>query len=298
MWVEKAAHKKRGRRSMAVPLWVLGISIAISAAAVLLARTLIDDRDSNHFTEVTENALELIQSRITQRVSLLTSAAAYVATDPAIQSKQFDDFLALAASGQEKANLGGIGYAAHIQKAQMPALVKKAHEDGLPDFKIGPFTKSDQLDVVLFREPLDGSAARPPGFNMDSDPARVRAMGAAAASGQPAATDRTYLIKDLPKKLPAFLIFAPVLSDSKAGSAKTATGFVFSAIRARDLFSKIPEDECFFQLYAADFPDPNNLLVDGSHTVSANYHPYYQGTKHFRVLNRDWFIVFYSAPQV
>ncbi len=231
---------KRNRPPL-LPLVVLLVGLlATIAAASLLARAEAD-RHQARFDQLASGAVQAIEARMLAQLTLLRGAAGLFNASDEVEREDFRAYVARLRLERNYPGVLGIGYSVYARDADaMQAVVTAARGSGLPGFTHRPPGPRQDYSAILYIEPMNRLNAAALGFDMLSEGTRRAAMEAAVRSGAAHMSGRVRLVQEIDVvKQPGFLIYLPLYRGGDVANSRNLYGWVYSPLRAHDLFSAI-----------------------------------------------------------
>jgi two-component system, OmpR family, sensor kinase len=294
-----------------VPLAVLVVSLALTAAIIGWMARLHATRAEARFANAVESATDRIVSRLEIYESMLRSGAGLFAAlggkAEALTATSFHRFVEQLDVGRRYPGVQGIGFTQHVRASQIPELVSRMQQEGFPDFRVWPQGPRDDYHSILYLEPLDARNRAAIGYDMMTQPTRAAAMAEARDTGQPVLSGRVTLVQEIsgPKQA-GFLIYHPVyrggiVPGTLAERREKLEGFIYAPFRADDLFRGIFGSEThprvLFQVYDGTTISPDALLHDSrGRSLEASATSSRATTVSVNVSGRPWTIAFQAAP--
>jgi len=286
-------------------LVLLVLAAATGFGTVFVAQTL-RARDQLRFTGATQDFRLALQARIDTYVALLRAGSALFAANDVVTRNEFHAFIDHLDLPARFPGIQGIGFAAAVPRADVPALVADMRQQGVDDFHVWPFDpRREFYTSIVFLEPLDLRNRAALGFDMFSEPTRRAAMERARDTGAPAASGKVTLKQEIdPEHLQAgFLIYFPVY---RAGAtpptpdtrAAALQGFVYAPFRAGDLLGTLlgtADRVLAVRIFDGPAASPDRLFYDSAPTddlVRTRFH----STVQFPVAGRPWTVQVLGRP--
>jgi len=230
------------------------IFIILTATALATASALwrsAEDRDRARFEAESQVAAAAISERMERQITLLRGAAGLFAANETVTARGFGIFVDRLGLGSRGSGMLGIGYSPRLLgPAERDALVASTRETAASGFTIRPDGDRPLYQPELFLAPLDRRNRNALGFDMWTEASRRAAMARARDSGEAAATGLTRLVPQADgSSQTGFLIYLPVYRGGRvpvtvAGRDRALQGFVYSPLRAPDLFASVfPPDD-------------------------------------------------------
>ena len=267
--------------------------IAFSAAIALaftgwigLERSRVDESRAQ-FERRTETAEGAMRTRLAAYEQVLRSAAARIASEPAITPGEWHDFIEQLQLGERFPGIQSIAYARRLKG------------DGFPTvFAEPPSTRNANLiGYDPYRDPVRRSAME-----------RARDTGELSISGKVtfAGSSRAGMIENVP----GFVMAAPVFRRDVQripASQRDAelSGHVLGTFRMQDLMRGILDDGVLQVLDMKVYDEPNtsegNLLIDTRtawRASASSEPPVFARRAHVALQGRTWTVEFLSRPEV
>jgi PAS domain S-box-containing protein len=291
-----------------LPLSVLGVALVVTLIATYYVRASIETRDALRFSNQVLTTRQAIYARMETQIALLRAGAAYMSASESVSRESFRQFVDRLELRRRYPGIQGIGFSLRIDSTGLDSLTRAVRAQGFADFTYHRFgTAGRELHTIVFLEPEDRRNRAAMGFDMYSEPTRRRAMELARDSGTATVTRRVRLRQEIDQDVQhGFLIYVPVYSGGEIPPTLEARrlrlrGFVYSPLRADDLFEQIAElgnpARADVHVYAADEPGDSSLLFDsrGGHSPEG-VEPRYVDTVGLDVAGRRWSLVVASRP--
>ena len=289
-----------------IPLLVLAASLLLTAGAGFFAARLETARHEAAFATAVQSTRDRIEHRLELKASILQGAGALFASSGEVTREEFRSYVRHFAASENYPGVQGVGFARRVTPANVGALERGMHAQGVPGFRVWPMSERPNLYPIVYLEPLDARNRAALGFDMFTEPVRAAAMAAARDSGMPMLSGRVRLVQEIDHDVqPGFLIYEPVYehgtSPSTVEARQTAlVGWVYSPFRARDLFTGIfgseTEPRVAFQVYDGATVAPEYLLYDSRRPPRALDASALRDTVTLPVFGRTWTLAFAARP--
>jgi len=257
-----------------VPYAVLAVGLLSTATSAWLLDREARERDAIRL----ESAVVRIQNSLTTRIetytALLRAAAGLFAASERVKLQEFRGFVEHLDLRAKYPGIQGIGFAARIPAAQLPATLATLRAEGVTLTRVWPDDPRDFYYPIVYLEPLDRRNRAAVGYDMFTESIRCTAMERAARDGVAATSGRVTLVQEIdPEKQAGFLIYFPVYSsgavpETEAERLRRLRGFVYSPFRAGDFLetvASVGEAEVSLRIYDGPAPTPGHLLHDSQH---------------------------------
>ena len=234
-------------RRWLLPALVLAIGLVGSLLAALLLARAEQDRRQARFEGMASGAVAAIESRMFAQHTLLRGAAGFFHASDSVSRRDYHDYVSRLRLEENYPGVLGIGYAAYApDRPSLDRLIASSRAPGDPPFQAWPGGVRPGYSAVLFLEPMHRLNRAALGFDMLSEATRRSAMIDAANAGRGRVSGRLRLVQEIdPVKQPGFLIYAPVYDEPAGGaerSPRPLAGWIYSPVRAHDLFGAIFEE--------------------------------------------------------
>ena len=170
----------------ALPLGVLGLGLAVTAAAALWLSDQTQKAAQQDFERHADRVAADIASRLGQPLGGLRGAAGVYAANRRLDRPAFEDFVGSLDLKRDFPGVRGFGLIERVPASQVDAFVVAQRREGEARFAIhpGPASVSDDRYVVRFIEPANRNLPEL-GLDMATQPLRKAAVEQAVASGEP-----------------------------------------------------------------------------------------------------------------
>ena len=233
-------------RHAALPALIFIVVTLVAVGAAFALWRSAEGRDRVRFDAESRVASVAVHERMERQIALLRGAAGLFAASDSVEAGDFDAYVERINLQSRYPGVLGIGYAPHLNRpAERDAFVTGVRRTAASDFRIWPAGERRNYNPIVYLSPLDRRNQAAIGFDMLTDPTRRAAMLRARDEGEPAASGRVLLVQEIEaEKQPGFLVYLPVYSGGRVpvtafGRVRTLAGFVFSPLRARDLWDSV-----------------------------------------------------------
>jgi PAS domain S-box-containing protein len=252
------------------------IVLLLTILTFLGLRRWTEEKRKNLFQIRTSQATEKVVSRVNDYIQILKAGKAMFVVKDTVTRQDWKFFYIISEVEKNYPGIQAIGYTPFIRnEAQMKAFQAKMAKEGVLKLRGNPEWKGEQHTPIMYLEPDNWRNRRALGFDMFSESVRRHAMETARDSAEATLSGVLTLVQETQKDVQeGVLLYLPVYQSNKTGSlAKPADlirGFVYSAFRARDLFSGI---------LSGSFNDLNITVsgIDGN----GNLRVLYSGSKEY-----------------
>ena len=279
------------RYPRALPITIFLVIAAITAIGVWSIERAEGEARLAALEQVAGEAAGALERRSNANAAYLRSGAALFTTQDEVPAELFRTFVGQLRLDANFRGAEGIGWAARVDRADIPDFQQRMRENGFPNFTVSPLPRTDQAYAVPVTtlQPLTDRNRRAVGFNMFSESTRREAMLEAEESARPTASGRVVLVQEgEATTAPGFLVYMPVYEFAEDG-ARDLAGYVYSPFNAQDFLESALEGE---------FPNKAQLRVyDGEVTASRLIAELAAGeaggerlTRTVNIANRDWIL--------
>ncbi|AKM11431.1 histidine kinase [Croceicoccus naphthovorans] len=252
----------------ALPIGIFVAIAALTAVGVWAIEKSQTQARVNELQQIATAASSALERRANANTAYLRAGAALLATQPEISAPMFQTFVGQLRLDANFRGAEGIGWAARVDSAEIPAFEARMREIGADSFTVHPLPRSDQAYAVpvTFLQPLTERNRRALGFNMFSERIRRAAMLEAERQSRPTASGKVVLVQEGQEEaMPGFLSYMPVFEVNAADGTRRLKGYVYSPFNAQDFLESALEGElpnrAHIQLYDGDI-QPDNLLAE------------------------------------
>ncbi|HVS00906.1 MAG TPA: CHASE domain-containing protein, partial [Thermoanaerobaculia bacterium] len=306
MNTDSRTQAPRPRRSW-IPLFVLGVSLALTFAATYYVAVTAQARDWLRFLNAIQRTQVSVENRMDTYTVLIRATSGLFASDDTVGREQFRTFLSPIDLRQRYPGMQGIGFAQRVRRAEREAFTEVVR--GVDrTFRISPEGDRPEYFPILYLEPGDTANRQALGYDMFSEPARRAAMERARDTGRPAASGKVTLLQGAgrEKKQAGFLIYIPIYRrgsrpETVADRRDALEGFVYAPFRAEDLLTGIfgagVAPTVAFQVFAGRDTSPENLLFRSDPPVEElGDRPSFTATRFFDLAGQPWTLSYRTLP--
>ncbi len=285
---------------------VLAVSLLLTAGASFYVMRTSDAKDRLRFQNRTERLADALSDGMDTYVALLRGVAGFYAADPDASRQAFFKYVERLDPLRRYPGLRGIGFALRSTPGEDEPLAALMRDQGDPTFHVWPPTPFAERFVITQLEPLDDLNRAALGFDMFTDPARRAAMVRARDTGQPTASARVLLRREIdPQQQPGFLLYVPIYKtvmppETVAGRKAELLGFAYSPFRFGTLLEGLLGDGSHRDVEFAirDGPAGTGTLLHDWQTppASRGRMGWLTGTRPVEVGGRTWTVEFAALP--
>ena len=303
----------RHLRRAAAAYAVLLISLSLTGLAWYYVQESVDAQARNRFDEIRQGASIAIERRTEAYVDLMygTRGLFY-----ASETVDLGEWLRYVSSIRPQSNYEGVqalGYAERVEPAEREAFLR---DSGLPEVRpdLSPGGERPVYFPITYEGPLDEANESRLGYDLYSDAVHRVAMDRARDTGEPQATDRTYVLMKAGEGSPAdlalrpgFAMYLPVYSEGTpetvAQRRQDLQGFVFVTVGRSGLlegvFSGAFDPRLDFEVYIGDGFEEDRLLYDDDGVKRGGndrYESMFSEQESIEVANSELLLYFSTLP--
>lgn len=223
--------------------WViLAISLALTAVAWWLSRTLSHDEAQQRFERRTDDVHRRLEQRLaTYEGALRGGVALFAAQGGEVSRSQWQRYVSTLQLADRYPGIQGLGVAKLMAPSQLAAHELAVRQEGFADYAVKPSGAREQYSSIVYLEPFEGRNLRAFGFDMMSEPTRSAAMQRAGQTGQAALSGTVTLMQEDGQDVQrGFLLYVPVYRGQTVPSTPEARwsalwGWVYAPFRIHDL---------------------------------------------------------------
>ncbi|MEO7578525.1 MAG: CHASE domain-containing protein, partial [Massilia sp.] len=186
-----------------------------------------------------------IVDRMDNYEQAMRSARGLFAASHSVERGEWRDYVAAVGIARHFPGIQGIGYVRLTPPGERAALEQQIRAEGYPDFRIWPPNQGADSAPIIYLEPFVGTNQRVFGYDLMSEPTRLKAIERARSSGLPAITGKLTLLQESGRDPQAgFLMFVPlyrhglpVATAAERGAA--LQGLIYGPFRMNDLMDGI-----------------------------------------------------------
>jgi signal transduction histidine kinase/ActR/RegA family two-component response regulator len=279
----------------------IGVFVIGLMAALLVAIKLSDineDRLDERFEHSADMAVSSIESRIDMQMTLLHGTAGLFHSSDSVTSQDFHTYIDWLDLENNYRGVLGVGYVAMAPTredlTEMASLFQQSRD---VDFEAWPEGERPAYSTVLFLEPRTINNIETIGFDMLSEETRREAMMRAARTGETIMSGRVELLQEIDgEKQPGFLIYTPLFANASAERAGTPYGWVYSPLRAPDLFREVFPHNANADLAVSIYDgaaSPDNLLF---RSAEINGDEPYRRVERLTLAGHEWTVEVVALP--
>jgi two-component sensor histidine kinase len=300
------------QRVMRQVLAILLAASVVTAVAAWESRKLETEAAAANFDSLSDKVVISIDENMEAYEQVLRGGVSLFHALGNVTRKQWSVYVSGLKLPETYPGIQGVGYAAVIDLTQIPAIERRAHDEGWNAFRVQPTVRRELNTTILYLEPLDWRNERALGFDMYSERVRREAMQRAWKTGRPAMTGGVSLLQETSEDVQrGVLLYLPVFEgeDDPSGAQHgegTLKGFVFSPFRMGDLMSRVlartdsySRDLIRVEVYDGPAPTPDALLFDSEagSKKGGDFTPAYSQFRQVRVHGVLWTIKLHSLSE-
>jgi PAS domain S-box-containing protein len=258
----------------------------------------IERQDRLAFDYEVERTRDAIEQRLAVTANLLRGAAGLFEASHEVSATEFRRYIDTLQLRSRYPGIQGIGFSRWLDPADVSGFEAEVRADGRTDFHVWPAGRRPYVSSIVYLEPQDRRNAKAIGFDMLTEPTRRVAMLAAKQHSALVASGKVTLVQEIdPAKQAGFLLYLPVYAYGDDDAQSRFLGFVYSPLRADDLFSGTRgpgAKRIDYALYDGDRAAPSGLLRSTAQPGSTVGR--LSADRHLVVAGRPWLVRFYSRP--
>ena len=249
------------------------IGLIVTTGIVVWLKHNLDKESQALFDRGAERVQAEVQRRFSQPMYGLKGARGTYAAIRELTRRQFQAYVESRDMPIEFPGIRGFGFAARVQRADLPAFVAVERADNAPEFEVRTQGDAPDLFIVKLIEPI---ADNRPAFGLDLGQEAVRreALERAMNTGQSALTGKVEMLQD-GKQVPGLLYFLPVYRhgvDPTTAAQRQATlvGLLYAPMMAGEFFggvAGVADGTLRVELFDGDTSQQDRLLYDSDSSL-------------------------------
>ncbi len=296
---------------------VICVGILLSVASFYIIRHLEFQELKTRFSLDSQNRINAVKREIETALETLQGLHSLYLSSEEVTKSEFQKFTK--SSLLKHKGIQALGWIPRVSRSERETFEQLAQADGFPGFRIteresqGKMVRAGEKNEyfpVYFIEPYKGNEAAM-GFDMASNPVRLKALNKSRNTGDMSATARITLVQEKEKQN-GFLVFSPVYrADVKIDNVEhqrgNLLGFVLGAFRIGDIVKKsynyLQPKGIDVYLFDESAPQSDRLLYthlsrlqDDRRPVIANDQDNFV-SQTFNVADRKWSIITKPTPE-
>ncbi|WP_320150875.1 CHASE domain-containing protein [uncultured Tolumonas sp.] len=224
-----------------------------------------------------------LERRLLSNAEILHGVAGLFTSSVYVTRNEFQRYIKQLDLHSYNPGIQGVGYIQLIPGSQKEQHITAVRADGFPNYSIHPSGKRDIYSSIVFIEPLNWRNKRAMGYDIQTDPIRMKAASRARDEGEAAMTDKIILQQETDKDVQSgVIIFSPIYQVGMATSTaeqrqKALRGWAYAPIRIKDMLENYLQLEykdlsrkIAIRLYSGDGTKASGLMYDSYPIDSAN----------------------------
>jgi two-component system, OmpR family, sensor kinase len=288
-----------------LPYLVLAISLLLSLGVTYLFYNSSINKDIARFQNDVTRIDTTINNKLRTYIAMLKSGRGFVETVSEVNRASFRSYVSSLDVRRNYQGLQGIGYAKRVLSYEAEALAQRMEGEGLTNFRVFPqnSAKYDYI-AVLYLEPMDERNRRAIGFDVSSEDVRRLTLEKAAASGEPVATGKLFLVVETEEdKQPGFLICLPIYKGDRNPQdveerKRLLDGYVYGAFRANNFLSEVRDassaEDISVTIYESEATDEN--ILARTHSFVPEPGRNFKWQTEVNVAGRKWVVEYKALP--
>ena len=260
--------------NLRLPVAVLMVGVAVSAAAFVVELRAIGHLDDLRFEQLVQTASDRVRERMAIYTNALRAGASMYQASERVTRKEWREFTASLALMERYPGVHGLGVVVPVAPEHLEEFLVWERFDGAPNLELktysgaaNPRGPNDEHFIVLYLEPEQQNRVAI-GVDMASEAVRHDAAVRARDTGQPAITTQISLFQD-PLHRPGFLYFLPVYKGLEPMSTVQQRrdrfrGWIFAPFVTGDFFRSALSDltgQIHAEVFEADSTDSGRFLL-------------------------------------
>ena len=165
---------------------VLVATLGILATVVATAATWrsVEQTDQERFLRGVEQAHTAMLDRMDTYIAVIRATAALFAASEQVTRTEFSAFVEKLTLGERYPGIQGIGFSIHVPPGQVARIEADMRTQGVEGFRVWPDDPREEVNSIIYIEPMDRRNRVAIGFDMSVDPVRRAAMERAREFGR------------------------------------------------------------------------------------------------------------------
>jgi PAS domain S-box-containing protein len=299
----RAAALGRWRYFPRPAAWVvLVISLLASAGAWLLARQHAELEARKRFDASAVRITAALTERMEIYENVLHGAVGLFAASTSVERAEWHAYVESVSAQQRFPGIDGVGFAAHVTRAELEPFLQRTRADGAPDFTVATDQSTNDLIIVTYVEPEARHRALL-GWDAATDPVR-RAVAEQSARTRQAIMSRMTPLHYAPQDADqGCLMVLPVFRhDLPAGTLPAIEGWVFMRLIPSRLMEDLLRNRdpgLQFRVLDDGLPAPSNLVFDSDPPLTEQRRDQparISSATRVEVCGRSWTLEFATKP--
>jgi PAS domain S-box-containing protein len=254
------------------------------------------EKFQEEFEDIINEKKSLINSRFANYIQALNGGVGLFYASENVTREEWKKFVQAYNLDENLKGTNGLGYIDYVSQDKLAQYIVEARKDGAPGFENHPQTNHKYKCIIKYISPEEINKEAI-GLDICFEENRKEAAELSRDTGKTALTKVIYLVQDN-KKLPGFLLLAPVYKDGKTPPTLderrvNIVGWVYSPFMGRKFFNDISlfsEQEVKFSVYDGSKVDEDNLIYSSYKSPLSDSNGLKLST-HVSFAQRDWSIV-------
>jgi PAS domain S-box-containing protein len=236
------------RASTVLPFVVLAVSLASTGVWYYILQSQGQDRARSDFESEARQTVSGMREEMLGFEEVIQAGAGLISASDSVSRQEWQRFVERLELPSAYPAIETVSYAERISIGEIPDLQRRMTAIGNTDFAIWPPGTHDEYVVNTLIEPSGGVSQRALGFDLTTEPTRLRAMEQSRDTASVVLSDRlTLVIDQTPQPRPGFLLFAPVYrhdveAKTVEGRRTSLTGYVTAAFHLDEVVNDVLRD--------------------------------------------------------
>jgi PAS domain S-box-containing protein len=293
------------RLAWLLPLIVLVLGLATTAAAWREAQVALDQEIQRDFDYQMRRITQLLQQRMATYEQVMRGAQGFMRGGTGVDRGDFAGYIATLGLEESFPGIQGIAIAELVPPARREARVAEVRAEGYPAFAVRPEGERPVYSAIVQIEPANPMNLRALGYDMLTEPVRRAAMEQARDSGVAALSGKLRLVQEQgPEMQNGVIVYLPVYGrglpiSTVAERRASLVAWVGGPFRMNDLMRGLLGERASdlrLQIFDGAARSEEAKLYDSASAVSGPMSAMLNATRRFRIADREWTLAIESTP--
>ena len=302
------AHPRRDVFIRAIPWLILISGILLSLGLWRNAQQHAEEKSRAEFEFQVDRVVSSLENRMEANEQVLRGVVGLFDASLQVSRGEFKAYVAALHLEERYPGIQGVGFSLVVPRERRAAHVREVRAEGLPGYDLRPPGEREIHTSIIYLEPLDWRNRRALGYDMYSEPVRMKAMARARDSGKAALSGKVTLVQETDKDVQAgVLLYVPVFhareSPGKAADGtRTLLGWAYSPLRMNDMMRSLLRTEhselagrMALRIHDGDDATPASLLFD-SESASGSVEGGLRATRRVMLAGQPWTLSARALP--